>query len=241
MSRSTQEERASDWQAVQAREAHRGARLFGPLPSSRMREELTMLHSTSRLSSCVNPCLVHGRNNAAEPESHGNYGPLLTAAKSTSRAGCLLRGSATAAAELLPTMREHRRHLHDRARREKILRAPLKGGEGFCDASTYEGSIGKYLHYDFRAQEYGPGASTKILIHTLDNILVKARVELQPGSVPAKYRHCSCRRNRDIADKAGPSACARSILISSCCPAHALNQPIAPHQPRCPGWRNSHP
>ena len=56
MSRSAQPERGSDWQAVQARGAHRvRARLSGPLPSSTMREELSMLHSTSWLSSCVNP------------------------------------------------------------------------------------------------------------------------------------------------------------------------------------------
>jgi hypothetical protein len=62
MSRPAQPERGSDWQAVQARAAHRvRAGLSGPLPSSTMQEELSMLHSTSQLSSCVIPCLVHGR------------------------------------------------------------------------------------------------------------------------------------------------------------------------------------
>jgi len=33
-----------------------------------------MLHSTSRLSSCVNPVWFMAEINAAEVESHGNYG-----------------------------------------------------------------------------------------------------------------------------------------------------------------------
>ena len=83
MSRSAPPERGSDWQAVQARGAHRvRARLSGPLPSSTMREELSMLHSTLSLSSCVKPCFIHAEINAAEAESHGNYGrPDMPAAE----------------------------------------------------------------------------------------------------------------------------------------------------------------
>src|ERR1019366_8113900 len=78
MSPSAQPELASDWQAVQARGAHRGrARLSGPLPSSRMREDLSMLHSTSLLFSCLTPFLLHPKINAAEAKYMKISGPHL--------------------------------------------------------------------------------------------------------------------------------------------------------------------